>query len=136
MTGIFVANGTVTPTVTVTGTVAAGTPVRPSGTVLAATLQSRPGDLPTLTPFPTPSPQSTPEDVTLGPGDTSGGADSSGGGGLIGQLSSIDVGRFGRAFLLGARLVAVAFAILAAYLLLRAIFRRLWRRLRSRRHGA
>jgi hypothetical protein len=136
VTGVFVANGTVTPTVTVTDTVDAGTPVPPRSTLLAATSQSRAGELPTLTPFPTPSPQSTPANTTLGPGDPPVGADSTGGGGLIGQLSSIDVGRFGRAFVLGVRLVAIAFAILAGYLLLRAILRRLWRLLRSRRNRA
>ena len=136
VTGVFVANGTVTPTVTITGTVATGTPVRPRSTALAATLQSRPANLPTLTPFPTPSPQATPENATLGPADEDGRRASTEGGGLIGQLSSVDTGRFGRAFFLGVRLVAIAFAILAAYLLLRAIFRRLWRLLRSRRFRA
>jgi hypothetical protein len=134
VSGVFVENGTGTPTVTITSTLAAGTAVRPGGTALAATLQSRPGNLPTLTPFPTPSPQATPENASLGPGEATNDTDSSGQGGLLGQLTSIDTGRFGRAFFMGVRLVALAFAALAAYLLLRAIFRRLWRLVRSRRY--
>jgi hypothetical protein len=134
--GVTVANGTVTPTGLAGNAVRNGTPVRPGVTVLAATLQSRSGVLPTLTPFPTPSPPATPENVSLGPGEAANGADSGRGGGLFGQLSSVDTGQFGRAFLMGVRLVAIAFGILAAYLLLRAILRRLWRLLRSRRFRA
>jgi hypothetical protein len=48
------------------------------------------------------------------------------------RLQAIDAGRFGRAFWLGVRLALYAFAVLAAYVLLRSVARRLRRLLSAR----
>jgi hypothetical protein len=91
-----------------------------------------PNILPSLTPFPTPSPQATPVNEVLGPGDdgTNGGAEERQG--VFEQIGQVDTGRFEEAFWQGVRLVAIAFLILAAYLIFRAIFRRLWRMLANK----
>jgi len=80
--------------------------------------------LPSLTPFPTstplPGPVETPAASTIrSEGETSSG-------GVFGQLEIVDVGRFGRAFWLGVGIVGFLFGLMALYLLLRAIGRRLW----------
>lgn len=131
---LVIANETVTPSPTpgITTTLTAGAPTPLPATILAATVQASSGVLPSLTPFPTPSPQATPEDAVLGPAEqdvTSPPRRQ----GLLVQLSSIDTGQFLRAFLLGARVVAFAFAALATYMLLRAAFRWLRRRQRTGR---
>lgn len=79
--------------------------------------------LPSLTPFPTPTNQATavsfdnPTDP--GPNDT--------GGGIIGQLETVDTGRFSQAFWNGVKLTFAIFIAFALYLLIRSLGRRLWR---------
>lgn len=88
--------------------------------------------LPSLTPFPTPTALPAPERLPgapLEPGDST---DADASGGVLGQLASIDSARFTRAFTLGAALAGLIFGLLALYLLLRAIVRRLWRAWRQR----
>lgn len=80
--------------------------------------------LPSLTPFPTPTPPATPQSLTGGLLPTA----TPGSGGVLGQLETVDTGQFGRAFWGGVRLTAVIFGLMAAYLLLRSLGRRLWRR--------
>jgi hypothetical protein len=91
-----------------------------------------PGVLPSLTPFPTPSPQATPVNEPLGPGSDGGSADTEEGRGVLDQIAGIDTGQFEAAFWQGVRFVALAFGLLVAYLLLRGVFRRLWRLLLNR----
>jgi hypothetical protein len=134
VTSLTIANGPLSTTETAEppGGAVEMTPTPPNGTALAATLQANTGALPSLTPFPTPSPQATPESADLGvefvEQETGDGNES----GLFGQIAAIDIGQFGRAFLLGVRLVALAFIALAVYLLLRVIVRRLWRYVRTK----
>lgn len=123
-------SATPTPTATITSTLQAVGPTPASGTAVAPAPTSALDILPTLTPFPTPSPQATPVNAPLGPAspDDSTGQD----GGLLGQLSSIDAGRFGKSFWRGVVIVFYLFLGLGVYLLLRGLFRRLWRRFQAR----
>ena len=122
---------TATPTITTTIPVVTVTPgIR--DTALPEITQPAPDTLPSLTPFPTPSPQATPVNEPLGPGSEGDAGGQEEQRGIFEQLSGIDTGRFGQAFWQGARWVAYAFAILAAYLLLRGALRRLWRLLLNR----
>lgn len=120
-------NGTPTPSATATrGEALATVPATPAP---ASGLEvGRPTKLPTLTPFPTPVPPATPVNAIVSqdrrPGPP---AQDDTGGGLFGQLATVDTGRFGAAFWWGARLSIVPFLALAAYVLIRALFRRLWR---------
>jgi hypothetical protein len=130
VTALQVSNGEATPTAEATepGGGAERTPVATAGATGVAT--SQPEVLPTLTPFPTPTPQATPaDDPNLAlPAEDEGGDGPS----LFEQLGGVDTSRFGRAFWRGARLSLFLFALLAAYVLFRAIFRRLWRLIMSR----
>jgi len=82
-----------------------------------------PTPLPSLTPFPTLTPQATPVSLTSGvPTPTAVE------GGVMGQLESVDTSQFGHAFWGGVRLTVLIFGLFAAYLLLRSVGRRLWRR--------
>jgi hypothetical protein len=125
--GIIVSNGDATPTATPGGeaTEAAqtATPVGgPTQTAIPLDI------LPTLTPFPTPSRQPTPADGEAGAAgpteDESGNGDEPG---LIERVTAVDTSQFGRAFWRGAMISGYIFAILAGYLLLRTVGRRLWR---------
>ncbi len=89
-----------------------------------STIFNPPTPLPSLTPFPTPTPQATPASLTNIIAPTAVPAS----GGVLGQLEAVDTGQFGRAFWGGVRLTAVIFTLMAAYLLLRSLGRRLWRR--------
>lgn len=131
VTDLIIANSNLTPTVTptITPTIRSAVETPLSSTAVAATLQAETGILPTLTPFPTPSRLATPVDSPLGP-SVPGGGTSDEGGGLLGQIAGIDVSLFGRAFWFGVTLVAYAFVGLALYLLLRALFRWIRRRIR------
>ncbi|MBE2220894.1 MAG: hypothetical protein IAF02_05110 [Anaerolineae bacterium] len=119
---LVIANNEPTPTPTAEGTEDAPLP---APATLAATAVFQPAaPLPSLTPFPTstslPGPLVTPAAFVIGSeGETPGG-------GLFGQLETIDAGRFGRAFWLGAGMVGFLFGLLALYLLVRAIGRRVW----------
>ncbi len=117
---------TATPTLTTTVTVAAATPDAVE-TTLPELTQSPPDVLPSLTPFPTPSPQATPVNEPLGPGSGNNGGEIEERQGVFEQISGIDTSQFGQAFWQGVRIVAFVFAALFAYLLLRGLFRRLWR---------
>jgi hypothetical protein len=94
--------------------------------------QPAPDILPSLTPFPTPSPQATPINEPLGPGSEGDNGGQEEQRGIFEQLGGIDTGRLGEAFWQGVRWVTYAFAVLAAYLLLRGVLRRLWRLLLNR----
>ncbi len=125
---------TVTPTLTISVTIAA-TPIQEEA--LRATNQAASGILPTLTPFPTPSPPIAPEGAELGAeqtGITAGPVERVG---LAEQINSVDTGVFSRAFVVGAGSVAVVFFLLAVYLLLRALVRRIkkqFSQMRIRQH--
>lgn len=80
--------------------------------------------LPSLTPFPTPTPPATPLSLTSGTAPTV----TPESGGVLGQLEAVDTNQFSRAFWGGVRLTAVIFGLMALYLLLRSVGRRLWRR--------
>ncbi|MCL4263007.1 MAG: hypothetical protein KJ069_07315 [Anaerolineae bacterium] len=80
--------------------------------------------LPSLTPFPTPTPPATPLSLTGGLSPTA----TPGDGGVLGQLEAVDTTQFSRAFWGGVRLTAVIFGLMALYVLLRSVGRRLWRR--------
>jgi hypothetical protein len=96
-------------------------------TALPQLTQPAPDVLPSLTPFPTPSPQATPVNEPLGPGSDGGQDTTEERQGVFEQISGIDTGLFGSAFWQGVKFVAAIFGLLAAYLLLRGVFRRLWR---------
>jgi hypothetical protein len=121
-------SGTPTPTPTLTTTVEseAATP-EGAETALPQLTQPAPDVLPSLTPFPTPSPQATPVNEPLGPGSDGGQDTTEERQGVFEQISGIDTGLFGSAFWQGVKFVAAIFGLLAAYLLLRGVFRRLWR---------
>jgi hypothetical protein len=119
------------PTPEPTATVpAAVTSVPPSPTPEAgggADAVGSPAPLPSLTPFPTPTaPPTLASEAGAGFGPPPAPEDDAG---LAARLEAIDTGQFSRAFWQGARWAFYAFAALAAYLLLRAIARRLWRSL-------
>jgi hypothetical protein len=135
VTNLTIANDTVTPSPTPTLTTTApqetATP-QTAETALPVLTQPAPDVLPSLTPFPTPSPQATPVNEPLGPGDDGSGGETEERQGVFEQIAGIDVEQFGTAFWQGVRIVAVAFGLLAAYVLLRGAFRRLWRLLSNR----
>ncbi len=89
-----------------------------------------PTPLPSLTPFPTPTPPPAPTSLT---GETTVDTVATGGG-VIGQLEAVDSGRFASAFWSGVKVTVALFGLLAAYLLLRQIGRRVWRKFWAGRH--
>ncbi|MCA9978691.1 MAG: hypothetical protein KC413_23190 [Anaerolineales bacterium] len=129
VTGLIISNSgtpTPTPTPTITGTAAAlatsdaqATPAAAETAVFAPLTP-----LPSLTPFPTPTmpplPLNTPDEM----GGTAVAAESRG---LAGQLAQVDASPLASAFWQGVRLTAFLFAVLAFYLIARALTRRLWR---------
>ena len=122
---------TATPTLTTTGTTESVTPQPGESTLPELTAQA-PNILPSLTPFPTPSPQATPVNESLGPSGEGSSGEVEERQGVFEQIGQIDTGRFEEAFWKGVRIVAIGFLILAAYLIFRAIFRRLWRLLANK----
>jgi len=92
--------------------------------VTAVYQQAQP--LPSLTQFPTSTPLPGPLETPLGQIEVAETGET--GGGLFAQVGAIDVNRFGRAFWLGVGLVAFLFALMALYLLVRALGRRLWQK--------
>lgn len=132
--------GTPTPTATstLTGTVGAGD-TGPSGTATPVPQPGvgveRPTLLPSLTPFPTPSPQATPAGVAVGDGRTPSPGAGDEPAGLLGRLLAIDLGRFREAFWQGVTFAFYPFAVLALYLALRGLLRRLWHFFWSRNSG-
>lgn len=134
-TNLTIANDSGTPTatatLTTTGTTEASTP-QAVETNLPVLTQPAPDVLPSLTPFPTPSPQATPVNEALGPGSGGNSGEEPERQGVFEQIGGVDTSQFERAFWQGVRLVALAFIVLAAYILLRAIFRRLWRLLSNK----
>ncbi|NHZ72684.1 MAG: hypothetical protein GWP17_06345 [Aquificales bacterium] len=117
---LVIANEAPTPTPTAEGSESLPVPA----TLAATAVYQQAEPLPSLTPFPTSTP-------LPGPIETPGtavvvGETDEGSGGLFGQLEALDTGRFGRAFWLGVGIVGFLFGLLALYLLLRAISRRLW----------
>jgi hypothetical protein len=127
---VVVANSEATATATTTAPAGpTPLPVTPTAPVVENGATPVPVLLPSLTPFPTPTVPPTPEGV-LASGTA---ATPETGSGLAEQLEAIDTNRFSRAFWGGARIVFYAFGALAVYLVLRTLFRRLWRYLRSPR---
>lgn len=124
---ILISNLTATPSPT--GTITTTLPLPPtlpSTGDTDATRRAATESLPTLTPFPTPSPLPTVATNELGASD-SGGDDTDRPEGLINQILAIETSRFGQAFWYGVRIVLVVFASLAAYLIIRGIWRRIRR---------
>ncbi len=118
---LLIVNDGPTPTPTSEGTVDALT----APATLAATAVFQPNDpLPSLTPFPTSTPLPGPIETPVAVDVIGDNEESSGG--LFGQLAAVNTGRFGRAFWLGVGLAGFLFGFLALYLLVRAIGRRLW----------
>jgi hypothetical protein len=127
---------TPTPTATLTATVTSSTPTPAApGEPPVQPAATEPALLPSLTPFPTPSPVATAADVILpaaGGGGRPDAGDSGERSGLFQRLQALEYGRLGTAFWQGARLAFLPFALLALYLLVRGLFRRLWRALWGR----
>ena len=111
-----------TPTTPVEVTAAPPSPPPPEEADQAGAVGS-PTPLPTLTPFPTPTAPPTLASEAGAGQPPAPEAEA----GLAARLEAIDTERFSQAFWQGARWAFYAFAALAAYLLLRAIARRLWR---------
>jgi hypothetical protein len=122
---------TATPTLTTTVTAESTTPEAVE-TNLPQLTQPAPDVLPSLTPFPTPSPQATPVNESLGPGSGGNEAEPGERQGVFERIGGIDISQFGQAFWQGVRIIALAFAALFTYLLLRSLFRRLWRLLSNK----
>lgn len=110
------------------------TPAPPPAGALAPGEQ--PALLPSLTPFPTPTAPATAASAGVtgaGPRATPA---PEGEGGWAQRLQAIDTGQFSRAFWSGVRVAVYAFAVLAAYVLLRGLARRLRRYLSARDSSA
>lgn len=135
LANLTIANDSVTPSPspTLTTTVSSET-VTPASveTALPVLTQPAPDILPSLTPFPTPSPQATPVNEQLGPGNDGDSGDTEERQGVFEQIAGIDTGQFESAFWQGVRIVVIIFGLLAAYVFLRGVFRRLWRLLANR----
>lgn len=128
-------NGGPTPTATApTPDAATPTTATPAPSPAAGT--DAPGEqpalLPSLTPFPTPTPPATAAGVVAAGGGEAGTPVPEGERGWAQRLQAIDTSQFSRAFWSGVRIAVYAFALLAAYVLLRGLVRRLWRYLSAR----
>lgn len=119
---LIIANDQPTPTPTPES--AQTTPAAVATLVVTAVYQQV-QPLPSLTPFPTNTPPPNPE-TPAGQVETVGETEATSGG-LFGQVAAVDTNRFGRAFWLGVGIVGFLFGLFALYLLLRAVFRRIWR---------
>lgn len=128
---LIIANLSQTPTATatLTGTLPTTLESPVQSTSIAATLNAVPNILPTLTPFPTPSLEPGPAEVSTGADQ--GEISTAESPGLLEQLRSIRIERFGRAFWIGVVAVAIAFGAMSFYLLFRAFIRWGRRRLRN-----
>jgi len=123
VTNLVVANDGPTPTPT---TPAASTPDLATIPAAAETaVFQQPTALPSLTPFPTPTLPAVPSSSETAVGSNAPLEENNG---VLDQLASVDTGRFGRAFWQGVRLTGLIFAALFLYLLLRGLFRWVWRR--------
>ena len=130
-TNLIVSNKTATPTPTadITATIEfTGTPTPVSGA--SGPIIVPPDVLPSLTPFPTPSPLATSAGQLLGP--AANGEEPDNEQGIFQQIFDIDFSQYGRAFWRGAIIAGIVFGFLAAYLLARGFFRRLWRGIQTR----
>ena len=131
---ITIANQDAVSTATVAGTQAGpATSLPPAGTAvptLAGEL-TLPTAIPTLTPFPTPSPAATARSLDpAGTGRAEEADANDDSRGLLAQLQAIDTNRFGRAFRQGVMIVVYLFAAFGAYLILRGLWRWIWRSVR------
>lgn len=126
VTDLILSNEGPTPTATPDETTAATTatavpgPNQNSGSTLNPATP-----IPSLTPFPTPTPPATPVPPASGPQANTQGSEPDSG--LAAQLENANTGRIGQAFWLGVKISISIFALLALYLVLRTIFRWLWR---------
>ena len=130
-TNLIISNSSPTPSPTVDFTATAEfigttTPVSEiSGPIIVT-----PDVLPSLTPFPTPSPLATTVDQLLGPAPIEDEPENEQG--IIQQVFDIDFSRFSSAFWQGAIIAGIIFGFLAAYLLARGVFRRIWRGIQTK----
>lgn len=123
VTDLVVANDSPTPT----PSAAAATPALAATPAAGETaVFQQPTALPSLTPFPTPTRPAAP--VAAGETAVIDGQQLAENAGVLDQLAAVDVGRFGWAFWQGVRLTGLIFAGFALYLLLRELFRWVWRR--------
>ena len=130
-TNLIVSNRTATPTPTVDITATTEFEGTPAAVGAApGPIVVTPNALPSLTPFPTPSPLATSADQLLGPAPI--GEEPENEQGIFQQIFDIDFSQYGRAFWRGAIIAGIAFGFLAAYLLARGFFRRLWRGIQTR----
>ena len=128
VTDLTISNEGPTPTPTPDETAVAAT-----GTAVSAPAQgATEGDtlvpatpIPSLTPFPTPTPPATP--VPPPNSEPAGNQAADNQGGLATQLENANTGRISQAFWLGVKISVGIFALFALYLILRAVFRWLWR---------
>lgn len=128
-------NAIATAVGTATGEPAGTEPILPPANTAVPTPEgglALPTAIPSLTPFPTPSPAATarsvatvgagqPDDLAAGNGDN---------GGLLVQLQAVDTGRFGRAFRQGIIITFYLFIALGVYLVVRSLWRWVWRKVR------
>lgn len=134
---ITIANSTTLPTATIAPTeapagVATSAPPVDAATPTVDGASVLPTIIPTLTPFPTPSPAATARVIEPG---GSGRPDEPGAvveenQGLLGQIQALDTGRFSRAFWQGVTIAFYLFLALGVYLVLRTLWRWVWRRIR------
>ncbi len=127
LSDLLVQNEGPTPTPTPDETAVAGTATTQSAIQVATSepnsfQQSTP--IPSLTPFPTPTARATPINNS---GNDAPAEPDTGEGGVIGQIESVEASRFGNAFLLGVQITISIFLLLALYILIRALFRRMRR---------
>lgn len=134
----IVNEATTTPTATATLTAEATTPLgtlTPGETATSGFTILQPTPLPSLTPFATPTLPGTPpeESTPVGLADPRSGSRPDDAG-LLPRLFGMGVDRLDNAFWAGVGLALSAFALLALYLLLRALVRYVWRTYRARRY--
>lgn len=124
-----------TPTATApTPEATAGAAATPSPSPAAGTSAAgeQPPLLPSLTPFPTPTAPATTGGVVAAGGRPDATQVPEGERGWAQRLQAVDTGQFSRAFWFGVRIAFYAFAVLAAYFVLRGLVRHLWRHLSAR----
>ncbi len=111
-----------------------GTALPPANTVVPTPAGglSLPTAISSLTPFPTPSPEATARilDQSSASRPENGSANDDGNQGLLAQLQAVDTVRFGRAFRQGIMIAVALFIAFGLYLVVRGLWRWVWRRVR------
>jgi hypothetical protein len=128
---LTLANSGLTPTATAltpeAATTSAAATLTPPASAVTTGAGEQPAFLPSLTPFPTPTAPATAGSVGASGANPGGTPVPEDEGGWARRLQAVDASQFGRAFWSGVRIAVYAFAVLAAYVLLRGVVRRLWR---------